>query len=400
MIVPTKYYATPTERFREAGISIVIWANHTCAPSISAMREVSRQIREDESLVGVEGEIAQRPRGLRAGRQLRSSRRPSGATSGRRPPCPAPSSSPPRAATSSGPLTADRPKCMVDVRGQPLLRRLVGTLRECGVGDVTVVRGYRKEAIDLPAIATVDNDAYETTGEAASLACAIDRLEGPCVLSYGDILFRRYVLDELLAAEGDVVVAVDALQRNTAADADPERVSDLVGCSRRHTGDYLEDEAPVWLRRIGNDLRPPRRTASGSDSAKLSRDRRGAGAGELDAMRADGSLERAEPPGDAVPSDRRRPPDRSRLRAGRLARRRRRLRPRPRAELHVIERRCLPRPALARGFGFYTGVPCSFLTPIINRVIGDPALELRGRDERGRGRRHRGGRLAGRQRSR
>ena len=31
-------------------------------------------------------------------------------------------------------------------------------------------------------------------------------------------------------------------------------------------------------------------------------------------------------------------------------------------------------PAQARGFSFYTGVPCSFLTPLINRVISDPAL--------------------------
>jgi phosphonopyruvate decarboxylase len=31
-------------------------------------------------------------------------------------------------------------------------------------------------------------------------------------------------------------------------------------------------------------------------------------------------------------------------------------------------------PARARGFDFYTGVPCSFLTPIINRVISDSAL--------------------------
>jgi phosphonopyruvate decarboxylase len=31
-------------------------------------------------------------------------------------------------------------------------------------------------------------------------------------------------------------------------------------------------------------------------------------------------------------------------------------------------------PARARGFEFYAGVPCSVLTPIINRVISDPAL--------------------------
>jgi len=32
-------------------------------------------------------------------------------------------------------------------------------------------------------------------------------------------------------------------------------------------------------------------------------------------------------------------------------------------------------PARARGFDFYTGVPCSFLTPFINRAIGHPKLD-------------------------
>lgn len=34
--------------------------------------------------------------------------------------------------------------------------------------------------------------------------------------------------------------------------------------------------------------------------------------------------------------------------------------------------------ALARGFGFYTGVPCSYLTPFINYTIGSPALRYVG----------------------
>jgi phosphoenolpyruvate phosphomutase len=291
VIVPTMYYATPADAYRQAGISVVIWANHNLRASISAMREVSRRIRDEESLVGVEGAIASvRDVFALAGNwELEEAER--------RYLGPAPAV--PRAiviaasrGAALGPLTAERPKCMIDVRGQPLLRRLCGTLRECGVGDITVVRGYRKTAIDVPSIAMVDNDAYETTGEAASLACAIDRLQGPCVVSYGDILFRRHLLDALLAAEGDVVVAVDALQRGKA-DLDPERVTDLVGCSRRHTGDYLEDEAPVWLRRIGNDLAPAEADGEWIGLAKLSA--RGAAlvAAELEAMRADGSLARA-----------------------------------------------------------------------------------------------------------
>jgi phosphonopyruvate decarboxylase len=40
-------------------------------------------------------------------------------------------------------------------------------------------------------------------------------------------------------------------------------------------------------------------------------------------------------------------------------------------------------PARARGYGFYSGVPCSFLTPIINRVISDPALAYVGATSEG-----------------
>jgi len=35
-------------------------------------------------------------------------------------------------------------------------------------------------------------------------------------------------------------------------------------------------------------------------------------------------------------------------------------------------------PALGQGFDFYAGVPCSFLTPLINRVIGHQRIRYVG----------------------
>src|SRR6185503_2186291 len=55
VIVPTMYYATPTDHFRRAGISTVIWANHLLRASLAAMRETARRIHEDQSLMEVEG---------------------------------------------------------------------------------------------------------------------------------------------------------------------------------------------------------------------------------------------------------------------------------------------------------------------------------------------------------
>ncbi len=44
----------------------------------------------------------------------------------------------------------------------------------------------------------------------------------------------------------------------------------------------------------------------------------------------------------------------------------------------MIEADSFLRPAAEAGFDFYTGVPCSFLTPIINRVISDTSLDYVG----------------------
>src|ERR1700675_1199308 len=41
VIVPTRYYSTPTEVFRKAGISTVIWANHLVRAAASAMQSVA-----------------------------------------------------------------------------------------------------------------------------------------------------------------------------------------------------------------------------------------------------------------------------------------------------------------------------------------------------------------------
>jgi phosphoenolpyruvate phosphomutase len=58
VIVPTKYYTTPTRRFQELGINLVIWANHNLRASIDAMKKISSQIFREKSLVHVEGNVA------------------------------------------------------------------------------------------------------------------------------------------------------------------------------------------------------------------------------------------------------------------------------------------------------------------------------------------------------
>ncbi len=293
VIVPTMYYRTPTEAFEANRISMVIWANHNLRAAITAMRAVSRRIMSERSLVGVEGEIASVKEVFELVGQSELTQAESRYL--------APSHEPPRAivlaATQGaklGPLTATRPKCMIDVRGQPLLRRLVATLNDAGVRDITVVRGFAKATVDLSNIKTVDNDRFAETGEVASLACAEAALGSACLVSYGDILFRPYVVSDLLAAEGDIVVVVDA-RWNSPGHRAPDRQIDRVKCARAFTGSYL-DAGPVPLVAIAPDLPTAETHGEFIGLVKLSAQGATLVGDELARMRADGSLPTADLP--------------------------------------------------------------------------------------------------------
>lgn len=58
LIVPTKYYKTPTQVFRDYGFSAIIWGNHLLRSSLAAMQKVASQIFRDQHLVTVEPNIA------------------------------------------------------------------------------------------------------------------------------------------------------------------------------------------------------------------------------------------------------------------------------------------------------------------------------------------------------
>lgn len=293
LIVPTKYYATPVALFRKAGISIVIWANHTLRASISAMREVTRQIFLEQSLIGVEGRIAGLDEVFRivGNDEIAEAERrylPAGANAGR-----AIILAATRGAELDG-LTLDKPKCMLDIRGEPLLARLTAALGRVGIAEKIVVGGYRDQAITVPGIRLTRNNAYETTGEVASLACALAHIRGDCLICYGDVLCRDFVLSLLLQADQPVTVVVDARNGHTPERNDL-RVKDWALCSLPYTEDPL-DAHPVFLRgllrtKVPNDAQGEligliKVNAEGADKIRA----------EIEAMRKDGTAEQASLP--------------------------------------------------------------------------------------------------------
>ena len=247
VIVPTTYFSTPTEVFANAGISLVIWANHQVRAAIKAMQAITEQLFKDKSLLSVEDEVAPleeifRLQGVKELKQAERLYLPE-------------DSSPHRAiilaasrGSELGELTADRPKSMVPINGTPLLELLVNHFKAAGVGNIQIVAGYCQEAINLNNVNKIVNSRYDQTKELASLACAKEFVEGTTLVSFGDILFKKSVLQSLLNEPGDIVVVVDAQSVHQQS----ERYRDLVKCSRPY--DKCSFDKPTSLLEMKPDL--------------------------------------------------------------------------------------------------------------------------------------------------
>ena len=242
IIVPTMYYATPTSIFEEANISMVIWANHLVRASISAMQDIAKKIHTELSIMTVEDAIVPvrevfRLQDADTLQIAENAYLPSRQTERGRAIILAASKG-----ADLGSLTDDKPKAMLPIQGKPLLQRLTDHFHAVEIHDILVVGGYKSETIDIPDIKMVVNTDYEQTKELTSLYRALDYFDRPVIVSYGDILFKNYILLRLLNEPGDIVVSVDSNPiRNHALN----RFTDYARCSRRYDTDYFEESVQL-----------------------------------------------------------------------------------------------------------------------------------------------------------
>ncbi len=209
VIVPTKYYATPTDKFRDLGVSMVIWANHALRSSIAAMQTTTRRIFLDQSLVNVEHRLVPIAEVFR----LQGADELQAAEKRYLPAAGLEANAIILAAaqgTDLGDLTADQPKALLEVAGKSILQTQVDDLTNIGVKDITVVRGFRKDLVADASFATVDNDEYAETGELYSLYKALGAVRGTTVVSYGDLVYKPYILNELLHDPNAVTIIAEA----------------------------------------------------------------------------------------------------------------------------------------------------------------------------------------------
>ena len=107
------------------------------------------------------------------------------------------------------PLTEHKPKCLVNLFGKTILDWQISVFKKCGITDISIVTGYHSELIDLPGLEFFQNKKFETTNMVESLFCASEKLNESTIVSYGDIIFEKKVLDKLIQSKEDFSVVVD-----------------------------------------------------------------------------------------------------------------------------------------------------------------------------------------------
>lgn len=111
------------------------------------------------------------------------------------------------------PLTDDKPKCMVSFKDKPIIDYIFEAALQNGISDISVVAGYKKEAIfsnykDKKMKYCVNED-FERTNMVSSLFCAESEFDDDIIISYSDIIYTPEVLRRLIQIEDDVSVVVD-----------------------------------------------------------------------------------------------------------------------------------------------------------------------------------------------
>jgi choline kinase len=105
--------------------------------------------------------------------------------------------------------TDHKPKCMVDVGGRSILSYQLEALRQHGVDDIHIVRGYLADRLVVDGATYHENADYQSNNILVSLFCAESAMDGPFLSTYSDIVYTPEVVRKAIDSPHDIALVVD-----------------------------------------------------------------------------------------------------------------------------------------------------------------------------------------------
>ena len=134
-----------------------------------------------------------------------------------------------------GDLTETKPKCLTELLGKTLLDWQIQALIESGIKDIGIVRGYKKDKINIEGVSYFDNDNWNKTNMVMSLYTASEWLERyDCIISYSDIVYNKNIINFLKNSTREIAITYNtnwlelwnARFANPLSDAETFKVDD------------------------------------------------------------------------------------------------------------------------------------------------------------------------------
>jgi len=198
--VPTTYNTITEDELKEHGFNIVIYANHLLRSCHKAMKETASLILRSQRCFEAEPMCSSVNTIFKDVGFLEVKEKDMKYSKGKtRVIIPAAGKEP----------IFKIPKSMIKINGKPILQRQIETLNSCGIYNITVVRGFKKELIDIPGVKYIDNENYEDYGLLYSLFRAESEMEAGFIYINSDILFDGHIINSLLESKKDIVLVVD-----------------------------------------------------------------------------------------------------------------------------------------------------------------------------------------------
>ncbi len=109
-----------------------------------------------------------------------------------------------------GALTDERPKCLTELHGVPLLEWQRAALRAAGFASIAVATGYRRSLVAHRAHAEFHNPRWADTNMVRTLLAAAPWFcVEPVLVAYADLVYHAADARRVMQQPGDIVVGYD-----------------------------------------------------------------------------------------------------------------------------------------------------------------------------------------------
>jgi choline kinase len=121
------------------------------------------------------------------------------------------------------PITNKIPKCLVEVKGKPLLVSSLNNMKKVGIDEAIIVTGHKNDIVistigfefNGMKIIYVHNKNYESTNNIYSLWLARDYIDDDIILAECDLYYNVKLLEDLLTSDADCTILTSDFNEKT-----------------------------------------------------------------------------------------------------------------------------------------------------------------------------------------